>query len=58
MVVMDAVIRLVPGVVGCAQSTEFESFTQNLLEYRSIQDPPFTGGSKSLRYFYRGITEI
>ncbi len=39
MVVMDAVVRLVPGVVGCAASTEFESFTQNLLEYPQYTRP-------------------
>ena len=39
MVVMDAVVRLLPGVVGCASSTEFESFTQNLLEYPQYTRP-------------------
>ena len=49
MVVIDAVVRLLPGVVGCAHSTVFESFSQNLLEYpqytrpavyRGLQVPP------------------
>ena len=49
MVVIDSVARLLPGVLGCAQSKEFESFTSNLLEYpqytrpavyRGLQVPP------------------
>ena len=46
MVVIDAVVRLLPGVVGCARSTEFESFTQNLLEYPQYTRPAV----------YRGLT--
>ena len=39
MVVTDAVVRLLPGVLGCAQSKEFESFTGNLLEYPQYTRP-------------------
>jgi len=39
MAVIDAVVRLIPGVVGCADSTEFESFAQNLLEYPQYTRP-------------------
>ena len=39
MVVADAVVRLLPGVVGCAESKEFESFTANLLEYPQYTRP-------------------
>ena len=39
MVLMDAVVRLLPGVLGCAQSKEFESFTSNLLEYPQYTRP-------------------
>ena len=46
MVIIDAVVRLLPGVVGCAQSTEFESFTQNLLEYPQYTRPAVYRGLK------------
>ena len=39
MVLMDTVVRLLPGVLGCAQSKEFESFTSNLLEYPQYTRP-------------------
>lgn len=40
MVVIDAVARLVPGVVGKEQSLEEESFSQGLLEYPQYTRPP------------------
>ena len=46
MVVIDAVVRLLPGVVGCARSTEFESYTQNLLEYPQYTRPAVYRGLK------------
>ena len=46
MVIIDALVRLIPGVVGCAQSTEFESFTQNLLEYPQYTRPAVYRGIK------------
>ena len=46
MVVVDAVARLVPGVVGCAESTEDDTFTSRL-----IQHPLYTRPAE-----YRGMT--
>jgi tRNA (guanine37-N1)-methyltransferase len=39
VVVIDAVARLVPGVLGCAQSVEDESFRAHLLEYPQYTRP-------------------
>ena len=60
MVVIDALVRLLPGVVGSAESTEFESYTHNLLEYpqytrpavyRGFQVPPvlLSGNHKAIK---------
>jgi len=40
IVVIDAIARLVPGVLGCAQSAEEESFRDHLLEYPQYTRPP------------------
>lgn len=40
LVVIDAVARLVPGVLGCAQSAEDESFRAHLLEFPQYTRPP------------------
>jgi tRNA (guanine37-N1)-methyltransferase len=40
LVVIDAVSRLVPGVLGCATSTADESFSHGLLEYPQYTRPP------------------
>jgi tRNA (guanine37-N1)-methyltransferase len=40
IVVIDAVARLVPGVLGCAQSADDESFTGHVLEYPQYTRPP------------------
>jgi tRNA (guanine37-N1)-methyltransferase len=40
IVVIDAVARLVPGVLGCAESAEYESFQDGLLEYPQYTRPP------------------
>ena len=40
IVVIDAVARFVPGVLGCAQSAEEESFRAHLLEYPQYTRPP------------------
>lgn len=40
LVVIDAVSRLVPGVLGAAESTESESFQEGLLEYPQYTRPP------------------
>jgi tRNA (guanine37-N1)-methyltransferase len=39
LVLLDAVIRLLPGVMGAAASAEEESFSQNLLEYPHYTRP-------------------
>ena len=44
MVVCDAVIRLLPGVLGCPESIEEESYTDNLLEYPQYTRPPVFNG--------------
>ena len=40
IVVIDAVARFVPGVLGCAQSADDESFCAQLLEYPQYTRPP------------------
>ena len=40
LVVIDAVSRLVPGVLGCAESAATESFSDGLLEYPQYTRPP------------------
>ena len=40
LVLIDAVSRHVPGVLGCAESVEEESFVQGLLEYPQYTRPP------------------
>lgn len=40
MVVVDSIIRLVPGVLGHENSTDDESFTTGLLEYPQYTRPP------------------
>ncbi len=39
-VIVEAVARLIPGVLGCAESTEDESFTAGRLEYPQWTRPP------------------
>lgn len=39
MVVTDAIVRLLPGVLGCGESVDEESFSQNLLEYPQYTRP-------------------
>jgi tRNA (guanine37-N1)-methyltransferase len=46
MAVIDATVRLLPGVVGCEASKEFESFSQNLLEYPQYTRPSSYRGLK------------
>ena len=40
MVVLDAVARLLPGTLGNPESTMYESFTDNLLDYPHYSRPP------------------
>src|SRR5215468_6064462 len=46
MVVIDAVARFVPGVLGCAQSAGEESFAAHLLEYPHYTRPPEFRGAR------------
>lgn len=46
MLVIDAVVRLLPGVLGCAESIEEESFENNLLEYPQYTRPADFSGKK------------
>ncbi len=46
MVLADAVVRLLPGVLGSADSKEFESFSGNLLEYPQYTRPAVYRGSE------------
>jgi len=39
LVVLDAVVRLLPGVLGCDDSSEKESFSKGLLEYPHYTRP-------------------
>jgi tRNA (guanine37-N1)-methyltransferase len=39
MVVVDAISRLLPGVLGCEQSAEEDSFSESLLEYPQYTRP-------------------
>ena len=39
MIVTDAVVRLLPGALGCQQSAELESFSNGLLEYPQYTRP-------------------
>jgi len=45
-VVIDAVVRLLPGVLGCAGSTAEESFSEGLLEYPQYTRPAIFRGMK------------
>ncbi len=44
MVIVDAVIRLLPGVLGCEASAQDESFENDLLEYPQYTRPPVFRG--------------
>ena len=46
LVVIDAVARLVPGVLGCDESSEDESFSTGLLEYPQYTRPADFRGAK------------
>jgi tRNA (guanine37-N1)-methyltransferase len=46
MVVIDGVIRLLPGVVGKEESLKYESFEDNLLDYPQYTRPPNYEGYK------------
>jgi len=46
MVVMDAVVRLLPGALGSETSAVFESFSEGLLDYPQYTRPPDFRGMK------------
>lgn len=46
MLLMDSIIRLLPGVLGDEDSINFESFADNLLEYPHYTRPPDYMGMK------------
>jgi tRNA (guanine37-N1)-methyltransferase len=46
MVIVDAVSRLIPGVLGCSESTTDESFSMGILEYPQYTRPPDFEGMK------------
>ena len=46
MLLMDSIIRLLPGVLGDEDSINFESFTDDLLEYPHYTRPPDYKGMK------------
>jgi tRNA (guanine37-N1)-methyltransferase len=46
MVMTDAIVRLLPGALGCDASSEDESFSQGLLEYPQYTRPPEFRGMK------------
>lgn len=46
MVVLEAAVRLIPGVLGCAQSAELESFEGELLDYPQYTRPREFRGDK------------
>ena len=46
MVIVDSVVRLLKGVLGREESKEFESFSQNLLEYPQYTRPAVYKGLK------------
>ena len=56
MVLIDAVVRLLPGVVGAAASLAEESFEQGLLEYPHYTRPRDWEGSAIPRSCSRAIT--
>ena len=68
MVLLDAVVRLLPGVVGAAKSLQHESFETGLLEYpqytkprewegRSIPDVLLSGDHKKIEAWRRAEAE-
>ena len=46
MVMTDAIVRLLPGALGCDASSEDESFSRGLLEYPQYTRPPEFRGMK------------
>ena len=49
VVLLDSILRLLPGVLGGESSLQEESFNGHLLEYPQYTKPQRMGGSKSSR---------
>ena len=56
MVLIDACVRLLPGVVGAGASLAEESFETGVLEYPHYTRPRVWEGAKSLTCFCPAIT--
>ena len=54
MVLVDAIVRLIPGVLGDKNSLNFESFEGNLLEYPQYTRPAVFRGKKVPEVLLRG----
>lgn len=54
MVIVDAVSRLIPGVLGCSESSEDESFSADMLEYPQYTRPPEFEGMKVPEVLFSG----
>lgn len=54
LVIIDAIVRLIPGVVGDYESVEKESFSENLLEYPQYTRPENFMGYKVPRILLSG----
>src|SRR3990170_4777704 len=55
MIIVDAVARLVPGVLGCSESPDDESFSKDLLEYPQYTRPPEFEGEKERLQVFEGV---
>ena len=69
MVLIDSVARFIPGVLGCGESTEEESFSHGMLEYpqytrpaefrgRSVPEVLLSGHAENIRKWRREMARI
>jgi len=56
MVIVDAISRLIPGVLGSAMSANDESFSRGFWSIRSIRDRNISGGAGSRKFFCPATT--
>ena len=54
MVLVDSLVRLIPKVLGSAESTHFESFNQELLEYPQYTRPAIFRGMRAPKILLSG----
>ena len=54
MVLVDSLVRLIPKVLGRAESTHFESFSQELLEYPQYTRPAIFRGMRAPKILLSG----